>query len=111
MADTGTRAMAAFALAALTWTLAAPGAALAEEERRDNTMSTRSFENQDPKGTLRAGPDEQGDNQMVIERKAKKPQEMPDMGPIYVVPQVNRGPGQTPVIIPVQPGADRKNRP
>ena len=103
MADTGTRAMAAFALAALVWTLAAPGTALAEEERQDNTLSTRSFENQDPKGTLRAGPNEQGHNEMVIERKAKKPQEIPDMGPIYVVPQVNQGPGPNPVVIPGQP--------
>jgi len=111
MADMGTRALQAVAWAALAWVLAAPGPVLAKEERRDNTLSTRSFENQDPKGTLRAGTNEQGDNEMVIEHKAKKPQVMPDMGPIYVVPQVNRGGGQAPVVIPVQPAPDRKNQP
>ncbi|GFK93575.1 hypothetical protein NNJEOMEG_01409 [Fundidesulfovibrio magnetotacticus] len=109
MGDSWKRALvAAVALAALA-ALAVPGAVRAQGERKDNTLSTRDFQNQDPQGTLRAGQNERGDNEMVIERKPKQPQQMPDMGPIYVVPQVNQGPRppQPPVVLPVQPGGRR----
>lgn len=48
---------------------------------------------------MRSGVNERGDNEMVIEAKPKRKQEVPELGPIYVIPQVNNqgyGPGQRP---------------
>lgn len=66
-----------------------------DEDRRDVTIGTTD--------RMRSGTNERGDNEMVIEKKPKRKQEMPDMGPIYVVPQVNTGRGPAPVVIPVPP--------
>lgn len=80
------------------WCLAPAFRGLAQdgEERRDVNMKTPGSEH------MRIGPNERGDNEMVIERPPQKQQEMPNMGPIYVIPQVNRGPSG-PVVLPVPP--------
>lgn len=66
-----------------------------DDDRRDVTIGTTD--------RMRSGTNERGDNEMVIEKKPKRKQEMPNMGPIYVVPQVNTGRGPAPVVIPVTP--------
>jgi len=86
-------------LLALALAMLAPGVQpiLAQDdgERRDETMGTSDH--------MRTGTNERGDNVMVIERKPQKKQEMPNMGPMYVVPQVNQGGTNVPVVIPVTP--------
>ena len=66
-----------------------------DEDRRDVTIGTTD--------RMRSGTNERGDNEMVIEKKPKRKQEMPNMGPMYVVPQVNTGRGPAPVVIPIPP--------
>ena len=54
-------------------------------------------------GQMRTGQDERGNEVMEIKPKPKTQQEMPNMGPIYVIPQVNRGGSPAPVILPQAP--------
>lgn len=73
-----------------------------DEPRRDVTIGNPD--------RMRSGENERGDNEMVIESKPKRKQDVPDIGPIYVIPQVNnqgRGQGQViPVPVPTpQQGA------
>jgi hypothetical protein len=76
--------------------LCAPAQAQSDDDdRRDVTIGNTD--------RMRSGTNERGDNEMVIEKKPKRKQEVPNMGPIYVVPQVNTGRGPAPVIIPVTP--------
>lgn len=78
----------ALAAAACAWS-GAP-AALAQDDdepRRDVTIGNPD--------RMRSGVNERGDNEMVIEAKPKRQQEVPELGPIYVIPQVNnQGYGQ-----------------
>ncbi|WP_027189431.1 hypothetical protein [Fundidesulfovibrio putealis] len=80
----------ALAAAACAW-YGAP-AALAQDDdepRRDVTIGNPD--------RMRSGVNERGDNEMVIEAKPKRQQEVPELGPIYVIPQVNnQGYGQRP---------------
>jgi len=82
------------ALAAAACAGASAPAALAQgddEPRRDVTIGNPD--------RMRSGVNERGDNEMVIEAKPKSKQEIPELGPIYVIPQVNNqgyGPGQRP---------------
>jgi hypothetical protein len=79
-------------LVAATWAACAgASAALAQDDdepRRDVTIGNPD--------RMRSGVNERGDNEMVIEAKPKRKQEVPELGPIYVIPQVNNqgyGPG------------------
>jgi hypothetical protein len=79
-----------------------PAFAKDEPQQPDETMGNAG-------SNMRTGTNDRGDSVMVIERQPPKQQEMPTLGPIYVMPQVNQGGGANPpVIIPVnpsQPGA------
>lgn len=83
--------------AALIAALACTASAQDDPERKDRSMGTGE--------RMRVETNEQGDSTMTIQRKPKQQQQAPNVGPIYVVPQVNTGPGRAPVIIPMQPGA------
>ena len=83
--------------------LACPAFAQDDEERKDRSMNSG--------GNMRVETDEQGGSTMTIQRPPKQQQQTPGLGPIYVVPQVNTGPGRAPVIIPVQPGAQQQGQP
>ncbi len=98
--------------------LTLPLPAFAQEEREDNQMNIGNT------GQLRTGQDERGNNVMSIEKKPQTKQEMPDIGPIYVYPEVNTGrrpgPGprpprtsQTPQVQPQQatPGSTAQPAP
>jgi len=92
-------AQALIALLALAAMLpCGPPSALAEDDdgRQDVTIGNPDRQ--------RSGVNERGDNEMVVEPKPRRKQQVPDMGPIYVVPQVNTGRGQAPVILPVPQG-------
>jgi len=85
------------ALFLLAFLAATPAIAQSEDdgERRDVTIGNPD--------RARTGVNERGDNEMVIEAKPKKQQQIPNVGPIYVVPQVNQS-GTGTVVVPVQPG-------
>jgi hypothetical protein len=82
--------------AALIAALVCQAFAQDDPERKDRSMGTGE--------RMRVDANEQGDSTMTIQRKPKQQQQTPNTGPIYVVPQVNTGPGRAPVIIPMQPG-------
>jgi FtsZ-interacting cell division protein ZipA len=95
----------------MAWFMAGTGLAAQDDENLpDNSLGTPDRGNGD---TVKNGRDEQG-NVIMETHHARKPQQMPDMGPIYVVPQVNgpgprprtQQPGANPVILPApaQPG-------
>jgi len=99
------------AAAALLWLtvllcpVAPPGygpqapAALAQDsaDRPDETMGN-------PGRNTHTGVDSRGDEVMVIGREPQKKQDIPNLGPIYVLPQVNQGGGaKTPVVVPMAP--------
>lgn len=100
------------ALAAAACAGASAPAALAQDDepRRDVTIGNPD--------RARSGVNERGDNEMVIEAKPKRKQEVPELGPIYVIPQVNNqgyGPGQRPPnsggpVVPV-PAPQQQPRP
>ena len=72
------------ALAATACSVADAPKALAQDDdepRRDVTIGNPD--------RMRSGTNERGDNEMVIEAKPKRKQEVPELGPIYVIPQVN----------------------
>lgn len=69
-----------------------------DDQRQDESMGTTD--------RSRIGTDERGDSVMQIQPKPKRKQEMPNMGPIYVVPQINQSGRQTGTILPIpQPAA------
>jgi len=78
------------ATAAFSWS---PCVRADDDGRQDNRMGN-------PDRT-RSGVNENGDNEMVIERKPKRQQQVPDMGGIVVVPQVNGRRGGTTTVVPV----------
>lgn len=81
----------ALAAAACAWPVTPAQAQDDDEPRRDVTIGNPD--------RMRSGVNERGDNEMVIEAKPKRQQEVPELGPIYVIPQVNNqgyGPGQRP---------------
>ncbi|WP_243358304.1 hypothetical protein [Fundidesulfovibrio terrae] len=93
--------VAALALALL---MAAPASAQSGDDdgRQDVTIGNPD--------RMRSGVNERGDNEMVIESKTKSQQQTPNIGPIYVVPQVNQG--TDPAVIPVPaPQAEPKRQP
>jgi hypothetical protein len=74
-------------------------AALAQDsaDRPDETMGN-------PGQNTHTGVNSRGDEVMVIGREPQKKQDIPNMGPIYVMPQVNQGGGgKPPVIVPMIP--------
>jgi hypothetical protein len=84
----------------MAWFMAGTGLAAQDDENLpDNSLGTPDRGKGD---TIRNGRDEQG-NVIMGTSHAHKPQEMPQMGPIYVVPQVNQ-PGPGPLLPRTQPG-------
>jgi len=71
---------------------ALPAMAQEEGERERQDMNIGNS------GQLRTGQDERGNEVMEIRPKPKTQQEMPNIGPVYVYPEVNTG--RTPVYPP-----------
>ncbi len=69
--------------------LLVPGPALCQQNQQDSPRQDETMGTTGTPGRVFTGTNERGDNVVQVQPAPKTTQEMPNVGPIYVVPQVN----------------------
>lgn len=81
-----------------------PSQAFSQQDQQDSQRQDESMGTTD---RMHTGTNERGDSVMQVQPQPKTKQEMPNMGPIYVVPQVNQPGTSTGNILPAPATSSR----